>query len=389
MQAANGAASAPPFTGCGSYTLSISGLVDNSDGGRPVATASGGGAICLGGSVELTGSGGTSCVWTPSAGLDNANSCTPVASPTVTTAYSVAVANAGGCVSSPSSPVTVTVNPVPAAPDITAPTTVGAGSPNLTASVPNIMGSTYAWTIGNGTITAGQGTSQITFTAGVAGTLTLGVTETNAAGCVSAPGSATVSVLASGSAMLFYPLIPCRLVDTRNAAGPLGAPSLEPSGSPDRSFAIAGVCGIPSDAQVVSVNVTVTNVQASRDAPSLSRRWIADGGVDDQLPAGHHAREQLADAARARRIRDVQSGALGGVGGALTVFGTLVVVVGFASWLWQKRRGTGGGQGHSGLLWTMLIGALLVTPGVVLPILLTAVDIVLNACITLWNRVSG
>ncbi len=82
------------------------------------------------------------------------------------------------------------------------------------------------------------------------------------------------------------------------------------------------------------------------------------------------------------------SGALGGVGGALTVFGTLIVVMGFASWLWQKRRGTGSGHGLSGLLWTMLIGALLVTPGVVLPILLTAVDIVLNAGITLWNRVS-
>lgn len=82
------------------------------------------------------------------------------------------------------------------------------------------------------------------------------------------------------------------------------------------------------------------------------------------------------------------SGALGGVGGALTVFGVLLVVLGFGSWLWQKRRGSGGGQGHSGLLWTMLIGALLVTPGVVLPILLTAVDIVLNAAISLWNRVN-
>lgn len=82
------------------------------------------------------------------------------------------------------------------------------------------------------------------------------------------------------------------------------------------------------------------------------------------------------------------SGALGGVGGALTVFGVLLVVLGFGSWLWQKRRGSGGGQGHSGLLWTMLIGALLVTPGVVLPILLTAVDIVLNAAIAMWNRVN-
>ena len=85
------------------------------------------------------------------------------------------------------------------------------------------------------------------------------------------------------------------------------------------------------------------------------------------------------------------SSALGGVGGALTVFGTLLVVVGFVSWLWQKRRGTGSGNGHgqSGLAWTILVGTLLVTPGVVLPILLNAVDIVLNAGITLWRRVSG
>jgi uncharacterized repeat protein (TIGR01451 family) len=145
---------------------------------------------------------------------------------------------------------------------VTAPGAVGTLSPARTASVPSHPGSTYAWTITNGTITAGQGTSGITFTAGVVGTLTLGVTETSSAGCASAPGSATVNVLAPGSAMLLYPLTPCRLLDTRNAAGPLGAPSLAPSGSPDRAFVVTGVCGIPSDARAVSVNVTVTNVQA-------------------------------------------------------------------------------------------------------------------------------
>ncbi|MCM3878120.1 MAG: choice-of-anchor J domain-containing protein, partial [Thermoanaerobaculia bacterium] len=148
------------------------------------------------------------------------------------------------------------------APTITAPGTVGAGSPARTASVPNNSGSTYAWIITNGTITAGQGTSQITFTAGVAGTLTLDVTETNT-GCVSAPGSANVIVLGAGSAVLFYPLTPCRLLDTRNAPGPLGAPPLAAAGAPDRAFPIIGVCGIPSDARAISVNVTITSVQAS------------------------------------------------------------------------------------------------------------------------------
>ncbi|MBL0209320.1 MAG: hypothetical protein IPQ13_00155 [Holophagaceae bacterium] len=52
------------------------------------------------------------------------------------------------------------------------------------ASVPNQSGSTYSWTITNGIITAGQGTSQITYTVGATtgvGAFGLGVTVVNAA----------------------------------------------------------------------------------------------------------------------------------------------------------------------------------------------------------------
>ncbi len=149
------------------------------------------------------------------------------------------------------------------APVITAPSTVGAGSPNQIASVPAHAGSTYAWVITNGTITAGQGTNQITFTGGTAGTpLTLSVTETNASGCVSAAGTATVTVLPAGSAGLFYTVTPCRLVDTRNANGPLGGPALGASGSPDRVFTLTGTCGIPAGATSVSANITVAGTPA-------------------------------------------------------------------------------------------------------------------------------
>lgn len=244
------------FTGCGSYTFNISGLIDNSDGGRPAAAASGGGTICVGQSVGLTGSGGTSCVWTPATGLDNANSCTPSASPAVTTAYSVVVTNASGCASDPSAAVTVTVNPAPATPVITAPATVGAGSPNRIASVPLIVGGVYAWTISNGTITGGQGTNQITFAAGAAGTLTLGVSVTVGT-CTSGIGSADVTVAPVGAGVQFYDVTPCRLVDTRNADGPLGGPALAASGGPDRAFTLTGACGIPAGAAAVSANLTV------------------------------------------------------------------------------------------------------------------------------------
>jgi hypothetical protein len=58
----------------------------------------------------------------------------------------------------------------------------------------------------------------------------------------------------------FYTLTPCRLVDTRDAAGPNGGPALEAAVA--RVFPLAGQCGIPASAQAVSVNVTVTAATA-------------------------------------------------------------------------------------------------------------------------------
>jgi hypothetical protein len=60
----------------------------------------------------------------------------------------------------------------------------------------------------------------------------------------------------NAGALSFYPLAPCRVVDTRNADGPLGGPILEAETS--RSFPIpSGTCGIPNAAAAYSMNVTV------------------------------------------------------------------------------------------------------------------------------------
>jgi hypothetical protein len=53
----------------------------------------------------------------------------------------------------------------------------------------------------------------------------------------------------------FYTLAPCRLLDTRRAAGPTGGPALAGRGT--RTVAIAGGCGIPPGARAVAANVTV------------------------------------------------------------------------------------------------------------------------------------
>ena len=59
----------------------------------------------------------------------------------------------------------------------------------------------------------------------------------------------------TASALAFYPVTPCRVADTRNANGPLGGPSLASGGS--RDFAVqTSSCGLPSDAQAYSLNVT-------------------------------------------------------------------------------------------------------------------------------------
>jgi len=58
----------------------------------------------------------------------------------------------------------------------------------------------------------------------------------------------------------FYPLTPCRAVDTRNADGPLGGPALS-AGSP-RAFDLRGQCGIPSTAQALEVNIAVVGPSA-------------------------------------------------------------------------------------------------------------------------------
>ncbi|HSB62949.1 MAG TPA: hypothetical protein VLJ18_02240, partial [Thermoanaerobaculia bacterium] len=70
-------------------------------------------------------------------------------------------------------------------------------------------------------------------------------------------GRITTGVTAPGTS--FFSLVPCRVLDTRNALGALGGPPLLPAGSADRAFAVTGTCGIPVDAAALSVNVTVTN----------------------------------------------------------------------------------------------------------------------------------
>jgi hypothetical protein len=176
----------------------------------------------------------------------------------MTGGYSVTV-TVSGCTSAPGT-TNVVVNAAPATPVITAPAGTVAGTTGLTASAVSHAGSSYSWGITNGTVTAGTGTNQITFTAGTSGTpLTLSVTETNSSGCPSAAGNATVTVLRANSALPYYTVLPCRVLDTRAGSGlpaGYGPPSIAGGGT-QRSFVLAGQCGIPAEAGAVLINATV------------------------------------------------------------------------------------------------------------------------------------
>jgi uncharacterized protein (DUF1800 family) len=65
---------------------------------------------------------------------------------------------------------------------------------------------------------------------------------------------------AHAGATELYTVTPCRIVDTRATAGPLGGPDLLAGGA--RSFALAGRCGISTAAEAVAANVTVVPLAA-------------------------------------------------------------------------------------------------------------------------------
>lgn len=102
---------------------------------------------------------------------------------------------------------------------------------------------------------------------------------------------------ADPSGLAFYPVTPCRVTDTRNAAGPFGAPSLDAGAT--RSFPIPqGSCGIPATAEAYSVNFTVvptgplyyvTAWPAGQPQPFVSMLNDYGGGVVSNaaiVPAG-------------------------------------------------------------------------------------------------------
>ncbi|HET9424068.1 MAG TPA: hypothetical protein VFO55_01755 [Gemmatimonadaceae bacterium] len=160
--------------GCMSPSSAPVNVTVNPAPAAPTITASGPTKFCTGGSVILTASSADGWLWSNGA-------TTQSITVTASGSYSVQAVTGGGCISPASTTMTVTVDPPPAAPSITAggPTTFcSGGSVTLTASLAD------SWLWSNGATT-----QSITVTS--SGTFTVQVTDAN--GCTSA-ASAPVSV---------------------------------------------------------------------------------------------------------------------------------------------------------------------------------------------------
>jgi hypothetical protein len=79
-------------------------------------------------------------------------------------------------------------------------------------------------------------------------------------------GTATATPTPTGvptPGIAYFTVTPCRVIDTRKTGVPYGGPTL--FGGMDRVFVLTGYCGVPSGAQAVSLNVTVTQPTEAGD----------------------------------------------------------------------------------------------------------------------------
>ncbi len=147
-------------------------------------------AVCAGNSAPVSfavTAAGTNLgyAWTLDGNMTGGNAANTAIDPSSLPVgnHTVSVTVTGDCGAPVTASATLAINANPSA-VITAPTTVCSTSSGNTASAPDAgAGASYAWTITNGTITAGAGSQQITWSAGASGTATLDVTVTNANGC--------------------------------------------------------------------------------------------------------------------------------------------------------------------------------------------------------------
>jgi sugar lactone lactonase YvrE len=224
-----------------------------------VPVISGGGLVCEGGTVSVTASHvpGATYSWSGPNGFVSTDQ-SPVIGP-MTLADSgmyTVVLLVDGCRSEPAS-TSLIVEPRPPLPVVSAPATVEPGEV-FSLSVPDAPSTTWWWVVTNGSISSGQGTRMIEVVAGSAGALGVRVDATSLPlYCSSELTTLSIPVVGPSSTG-FYPIAPCRLLDTRESTGEQAAtPALGPGET--RTFSVEGRCGLSRlTTRSLSANLTAT-----------------------------------------------------------------------------------------------------------------------------------
>ncbi|MCS7073994.1 MAG: hypothetical protein NZ108_05970, partial [Bacteroidia bacterium] len=251
-------------------------------------------AICIGGTSNLTASGGVSYTWSPATGLSSTTGTVVAANPTTSTTYTITGTDGNGCVNTGT--VSLTVNPLPvvsvSSPD---PVLCLGESATLNASVSN-GASTFSWSPATGL----SSTTGASVTANPTVTTTYTVTATiTATSCVN---TATIEVTVNPLPVVFITtpdstLCPAQTTDlTGNGAvtyswSPAGSLSattgtmVTASPTVNTTYTVIGTdangCQSSDEIQV-SIN-SLPTIIASTPNPSIcigsSTTLIASGGI--------------------------------------------------------------------------------------------------------------
>ncbi|MCO5261327.1 MAG: choice-of-anchor L domain-containing protein [Lentimicrobium sp.] len=260
-----------------------------------VANAGSDVSICSGTSTQLNGTGGVLYSWSPATGLSNPSIANPVASPAVTTTYTLTVTNASGqCASTDQ--VIVTVNPSPVITVNPAEIEVCRGTEvTITAS----GAASYVWNPGGATsvsITVNP-VSNTSYT--VTGTAANGCTGTASSlvivkatpGNVNAGADASIGLCethqlqgsATGSGTLLYTWTPSTGLSNANIANPVFTPST--SGTYTFTLTVtnqASGCSVSDEMSIeVAEPLAVTSVVNNNSCTT-----VADGSIDITVTGG-------------------------------------------------------------------------------------------------------
>jgi len=234
--------------------------------------------VCSGSSTQLNATGGSNYVWSPATGLSNANIANPVASPTVTTTYTVTTLGVGNC--SGSDQVTVFVTQPTEVVGCEDKTICPGGSTPLNVTT----GVSYLYT-------PATGLSDPTSPTPVASppvTTTYTVYVTDANGCT---GSDQITVFVSNNASVSAG--PDQTICSGTAAGLNATGGANYVWSPATGLSSTTVAN-PSAAPAVTTTYTVTSTTGTGcTATDQVTVFVTDGatvsaGVDQSMCAGEN-----------------------------------------------------------------------------------------------------